>query len=113
MALLRDRHDVVDEQPHDDSVLADRPREQHPGDGRDPVVVRRNSFGHTMRTVIATICLLAIVGFMLLNTDDVRVDLGADTYDLPLWGAIGGAALAGAVAGWMLGWRRCRRPHTS
>lgn len=114
MALLRDRHDVVDEHERADGTVADpRPPDAGIDHGRERVVVRRNSVGQTLRAVVATVCLLAIAAFMVLNTDDVSVDLGFETYDAPLWLAVGSAAAAGVVLGWMLGWRRCRRPHTT
>lgn len=100
MALLHHEPTVGD-----DEVVVDRePR---------PIVQRKNSMGQTLRTVVATVCVLAVAAFMVLNTDDVSVDLGFETYDAPLWLAVGSAAAAGVVLGWMLGWRRCRRPHTT
>lgn len=117
MSLLRDRHDSRHDVRHD----VDDDRALHDDDNRvvtaerrdrDPVVVRKNSFGQTIRTVIATVCLAAVVAFMAMNTEEVGIDLGFERYDAPMWAVAGIAAAAGVVIGWMAGWRRCRHPHT-
>lgn len=99
MALLHHEPTVGD-----DEVVVDRePR---------PIVQRKNSMGQTLRTVVATVCVLAVAAFMVLNTDDTRVDLGFDnSFEAPLWATVGIAAALGLVLGLAVGHRRCGRQH--
>jgi uncharacterized integral membrane protein len=117
MALLhRDRdhdhdHDVrVPDHPPDDWV-APAPAAAAPTTTASPVVVRRNSAGQTFRAVLATVCALAIAAFLVLNPDETEIDLGFDTFTSPLWATVGIAAGVGIVLGYLVGHRRCRRPH--
>ena len=75
----------------------------------DQRVVRRNSFGQTMRTILATLILVAIVAVAVANTDQVKVDLLYDTADPSLAALVGGAAGAGFLVGMLLGFGRGRR----
>lgn len=72
-------------------------------------VVRKNSLGHTLRVMLATVLIVAIAAVAIANTDQVDVDLLLETYDAPLSALVGGAAGAGFLVGLLLGWRR--RPH--
>lgn len=114
MALLhRDRTSTDDtvagpvdtEHPHrpawpDRSDRADRADE--------PRVIRKNSFGQTLATMLATVLLVAVVAIAVANTDEVDVDLLFEEYDLPLSALVGGAAGAGFLIGALLGWARGR-----
>lgn len=113
MALLhRDRTKT------DDTVAgpgtSDRPAsptaaERH---DRDAVVVRKNSFGQTLATILATIILVAVVAVAIANTDQVDVDLLFENVDAPLSALVGGAAGAGFLIGALLGYAmRRRRTH--
>ena len=75
----------------------------------ETVVVRKNSFGQTLRTMIATVLLVAIVAIAIANTDQVNVDLLFEQYDAPLSALVGGAAGAGFLIGALLGMGRRRR----
>jgi uncharacterized integral membrane protein len=81
-------------------------------DAVEPVVVRKNSFGQTLRTILGTLIVAAIVAFAALNTGHLDVDLGYDTMEMPLSLVIGASALAGLIAGWLFGYRRCTGVHT-
>jgi uncharacterized integral membrane protein len=72
----------------------------------EPRVVRRNSFGQTLRTVLATLILAAVVVVAAVNTDEVNVDLVFEEYEAPLSALVGGAAGAGLLIGLLLGVRR-------
>lgn len=72
-------------------------------------VVRRNSFGQTLRTVIATVLLVGVVAVAAANTDRVDVDLLFENYDVALSALIAGAAVAGFLIGALLAWRGGRR----
>jgi len=69
-------------------------------------VVRRNSLGHTLRVMLATVLVVAIAAVAVANTEQVDVDLLFETYDAPLYALVGGAAGAGLLVGLLLGWRR-------
>ena len=75
----------------------------------EPTVVRKNSFGQTLRTIIATVLLVAIVAIAIANTDEVGIDLLFEQYDAPLSALVGGAAVAGFLIGALL--TRGRRRH--
>ncbi|MBA2283067.1 MAG: DUF1049 domain-containing protein [Acidimicrobiia bacterium] len=74
------------------------------------VVVRKNSAGHSLRIMLATIVIVAIVAFAALNTDSVTMDVAVDKFTAPLAAVIGIAAAAGFIVGWLLGWRG-RKAH--
>jgi uncharacterized integral membrane protein len=110
MALLhRDRTTT------DDTVAgpgaADRPAwpDDTSASSTETVVVRKNSFGQTLRTVLATVLLVAVVAIAIVNTDEVNVDLIFEQYDAPLAALVGGAAGAGFLIGALLGLGRGRR----
>jgi uncharacterized integral membrane protein len=69
-------------------------------------VVHRNSIGHTLRTMLATLLLVAIAAFAVANTDRVGVDLLVEEYETSLAVLVGVSAAAGALLGLLLGWRR-------
>jgi hypothetical protein len=71
-------------------------------------VVRRNSFGQTLRTILATLLLVAVVAVALANTGDVKVDLLYDEVTPSLAALVGGAAGAGLLIGLLLGYGRGR-----
>jgi uncharacterized integral membrane protein len=104
MALLhRDRtdHDL----DHDRDVDHVRATDTVTGPA-ETRVVRKNSFGHTLATILATLILAAVVVVALVNTDQTDVDLVFERYDLPLSALVGGAAGAGLLIGLLLGARR-------
>ena len=129
MALLhRDRtHDAVDLRD------ADRPIPQHAAPGAmpadratpvvdrdravadddrvrdEPVVVRKNSFGQTLRTMLATILLVAVVAIAIANDDQFNIDLLFEQYDVSIAAVIGVAAGAGFLIGSLLTMGRRRR----
>ncbi len=70
--------------------------------------VRRNSFGQTLRTVLATILLVAVVAVAVANTEEVSVDLLYDTVTPSLASLVGGAAVAGLLIGMLFGYGRGR-----
>ena len=113
MALLhRDRADTTT----DDTVVGpgatNNPAWPAPDAATDePRVVRKNSFGQTLRTMIATVLLVAIVAVAIANTDEVNVDLLFEQYDASLAALVGGAAGAGFLIGALLGFGRGRRRH--
>jgi uncharacterized integral membrane protein len=114
MALLhRDRTDTTTDDTVVGPASTDRPAwpSATTGDAvRDePVVVRKNSFGQTLRTILATIILVAVVAIAIANTDRVNVDLLFEKYDAPLSALVGGAAGAGFLIGALLGLGRGRR----
>jgi uncharacterized integral membrane protein len=74
-------------------------------------VVRRNSFGQTLRTILATILLVGVVAVAAANTDQVGVDLLFESYDVSLSALVGCAAGAGFLIGVLLAWRS-RRVHS-
>lgn len=101
MAILhRDRTDTT----ADDAVAG-------PGETRTerPVVVRKGSFGATVRTVLATLLLVAVVLVAAANTDDVEVDLLFETYQVALSLLVAATAAAGFLIGLLAGARRRRR----
>jgi uncharacterized integral membrane protein len=110
MALLhRDRTST------DDTVAGpgttDRPRPAWPDTAdraAEPRVIRKNSFGQTLATMLATVLLVAVVAIAAANTQQVDVDLLFEEYDLPLSALVGGAAGAGFLIGALLGWARGR-----
>lgn len=108
MALLhRDRTST------DDTVAGpateDRPAWPDPTSREpEPRVVRKNSFGQTVATMLATALLVAVVAIAAANTDEVDVDLLFERYDLALSALVGGAAGAGFLIGALLGWARGR-----
>lgn len=75
----------------------------------EPRVVRKNSFGQTLRTMIATVLLVAIVAIAVANTEQVDIDLLFEQYDAPLSALVGAAAGAGFLVGALLGFGRGRR----
>jgi uncharacterized integral membrane protein len=87
----------------------DRPAWPAATTGDDPVVVRKNSFGQTLRTIIATVILVAVVAIAIANTDRVNLDLLFQNYDVSLSALVGGAAGAGFLIGALLGLGRGRR----
>jgi uncharacterized integral membrane protein len=116
MALLhRDRADRTDTTTDDTIVgpgTTDRPawpRLTPETAADEPRVVRKNSFGQTLRTMIATVLLVAVVAIAVANTDQVNVDLLFEEYDAPLSALVGGAAGAGFLIGALLGFGRGRR----
>jgi uncharacterized integral membrane protein len=108
MALLHRDHDhettEVPDHPPAEWTTTSQPVRTAPEP--EPVVVRRNSAGQTIRAVVATVCIVAIGAFMAMNTDDTSIDLGFDTYMSPLWATTGIAAAVGVVLGFALGHRR-------
>lgn len=106
MALLH-HDDRVEERPSWDTPATHAPAMTE----HERVVVRKNSFGQTMRTILATVLLVAVVAFAALNVEQVGIDAGFETYEAPLSAVIGISAAAGFFVGWLLGWRRCSRPH--
>lgn len=111
MALLnRDRTKT------DDTVAgpgtSDRPDLAAERHDREAVVVRKNSFGQTLATILATIILVAVVAVAIANTDEVDVDLLFDNVEASLSALVGGAAGAGFLIGALLGFAaRRRRQH--
>jgi uncharacterized integral membrane protein len=79
--------------------------DDHTVSGPDQVVVRRNSFGQTLRTILATVVLVAVVAVAAANTDDVNIDLLFEEYDVSLSALVGGTAFAGFLIGALLAWR--------
>jgi uncharacterized integral membrane protein len=69
------------------------------------VVVRKNSVGQSLRIMLATVLVVAVVAFAALNTDEVTVDFGFDTLSASLAAIVGGTAAAGFLVGWLLGFR--------
>jgi uncharacterized integral membrane protein len=105
MALLhRDRPDTTT----DDTVAAPGTTSR-PFRSDEPVVVRKNSLGRTLATIIATVLLVAIVAIAAANTEEVGVDLLFEEYDPPLAVLVGGAAGAGFLIGALLMAGRHRR----
>jgi uncharacterized integral membrane protein len=113
MALLhRDRTDTTTDDTVVGPASTDRPAwPDATTKGDEPRVVRKNSFGQTLRTVIATVLLVAVVAIAVANTDQVNVDLLFEQYDAPLSALVGGAAGAGFLIGALLGLGRGRRRH--
>jgi uncharacterized integral membrane protein len=74
----------------------------------EPVVVRKNSVGGTVRTVLATALLVAVVLVAVANTGDVRVDLLFEDYRVSLALLVAGSAVAGWLIGLLMGARRRR-----
>lgn len=117
MALLhRDRSGTSADDTVSGPGTADRPTwpdtsERQDTDRRDDhvEVVRRNSFGQTIRTVLATVLLVAIVAVAVANTDQVDIDLLFETVDVSLAALVGGAAFVGLLIGVLLG--RAGRRH--
>lgn len=113
MALLhRDRTDDVRDAA-DDTVVgptASTPRPAWPTMGTSPApaerVVRRNSMAHTLRTMLATLLLVAVAAFAVANTDRVSVDLLVEESETSLAALVGISAAAGLLVGLLLGWRR-------
>lgn len=101
MALLHRDHDHAS-----DVEVPDHPPAEWSTSPPQPTVVRRNSKGQTVRTVLATACVLALAAFMVLNTADTEVDLGFDTFTSPLWATTGIAAAVGLLLGVAVGRRR-------
>lgn len=100
MALLhRDRTDT------DDTVVGptDRGATDHVASER---VVRKNSFGQTLRTVLATVLVVALATVIIVNTDRVDVDLIFESYDVSLAALLAGSAGVGLLTGLLLGFRR-------
>jgi uncharacterized integral membrane protein len=75
----------------------------------EPVVVRKNSLGRTLATILATALLVAVVAVAAANTDEVRVDLLFEEYEPTLAALVGGAAGAGFLIGMLLMAGRHRR----
>jgi uncharacterized integral membrane protein len=108
MALLHRDHDTTT----DDTVSGPTPTwptSTTSAAASEPTVVRKNSFGQTLRTIIATVLLVAVVAIAIANTDEVGIDLLFEQYDAPLSALVGGAALAGFLIGALLA--RGRRRH--
>jgi uncharacterized integral membrane protein len=111
MALLHRDHGTTTDDTVAGPGATDRPSWPATGTATDDhPVVRRNSFGQTLRTIIATVLLVAIVAVAVANTDEVNVDLLFEQYDAPLAALVGGAGGAGFLIGVLLGWRG-RRSH--
>lgn len=85
------------------AATAERPREAHAGR-----VERRNSFGQTVRTILATVLLVAVVAVAAANTERVDVDLLFERYDVAISALVGGAAVTGFLIGALLAWRSRR-----
>ena len=109
MALLhRDRPDTTT----DDTIAGPAwpsatPEGEHAhGHAPNEVVVRRNSFGQTLRTILATILLVGVVAVAAANTDDIGVDLLFDDYTTSVTALVGISAGAGFLIGALLAWRR-------
>lgn len=88
---------------------------RHAADDHDtgePVVVRKNSVGQTIRTVVATILLVAVVAVAAANTDEVTIDLLFGEYRVELWAIVAVTALAGLVVGALLAFGRRTRVRT-
>lgn len=100
MALLhRDRTDT------EDTVAG--PTDPDAGDRVPPErVVRKNSFGQTLRTILATVLVVALAAVIIVNTDRVDVDLLFDSYEAPLAALLAGSAGVGLLTGLLLGFRR-------
>ena len=112
MALLhRDRNDTTTDDTVVGPASTDRPAWPAATTDRDdhPVVVRKNSFGQTLRTILATVLLVAVVAIAVANTDQVDIDLLFEQYEAPLSALVGGAAGAGFLIGALLGRGRRRR----
>jgi uncharacterized integral membrane protein len=107
MSLLHHDEPLVDERPlwTDEQVAAGRIEPA----ARETVVVRKNSAGQTIRTILATLVAAAVVAVAALNTGDLDLDFGFTNATYPLWGVIGAAGFAGLVAGWLYG----RRPRAA
>lgn len=108
MALLhRDRSSTATDDTVAGPGTAQRPAWPEPADHHHdddkPAVVRRNSVGQTIRTVVATIILVAVVAVAIANTDQVDVDLLFETVEASLAALVGGAAVAGLLIGVLLG----------
>ena len=113
MALLhRDRTDTTTDDTVVGPASTDRPAWPAATTTSDePTVVRKNSFGQTLRTILATVLLVAVVAVAIANTDQVDVDLLFEQYEAPLSALVGGAAGAGFLIGALLGLGRGRRRH--
>lgn len=99
MALLhRDRTDTDDTVAGPTDLGADHvPPER---------VVRKNSFGQTLRTILATVLVVALAAVIVVNTDRVDVDLLFESYDVSLAALLAGSAGVGLLTGLLLGFRR-------
>jgi uncharacterized integral membrane protein len=79
--------------------------DDHAVAGPSEIVVRRNSFGQTLRTILATVVLVAVVAVAAANTDEITVDLLFEEYEVSVAGLVGGTAFAGFLIGALLAWR--------
>ena len=67
---------------------------------------RSGMFSHTVRVMLATLVLAAIVLFAAANTDDVRPDFLFDAATVPMWTIVAGSSFAGFLLGQLLHRRR-------
>jgi uncharacterized integral membrane protein len=79
----------------------------------EPRVVRKNSLGQTLRTVVATLLLAAVVVIAFANDDQTDIDLLFEQYDAPLWLLLAASAGAGFLIGALLTMGRRRRRATT
>jgi uncharacterized integral membrane protein len=79
----------------------------------EQVVVRKTSVSAILKTVVATLLLVAIVLVAAANTDEVPVDLLFETYDVALSLLVGATAVAGFLIGLLIGTVRQRRRRTA
>jgi len=120
MALLhRDRTDTTTDDTVAGSGTSTRPTwpRSDRGDradrsdraGGEAVVVRKGSVGSTVRTVLATVLLVAVVAIAFANTGNVDVDLLFESYDVSLTVLVAAFAGAGFLIGLLVGARRRHR----
>ena len=102
--------DLTDER--DRTVAAPAVREDHRDDRvADEHLERRPrpGIGYTLRVMLATLLLAAIVIAAAVNTADVEIDYVSDTVTSPLWAVIAASAGAGLLLGWLTPRPRRRR----
>jgi uncharacterized integral membrane protein len=92
---------VVDTDRTDGVVADDRVVERRPS--------RVATVGHTVRVMLATLLLAAVVLFAAANTTELKVDFLFDSVRAPMWAVIAGSGGAGMLVGMLLVAGRRRR----